>query len=99
MLEYVEVQPTFPQNHSRENNAKIRMQAITIRKNEGYSELKVAIQSRLGAPFDHTPLKIWYNQAGSVIEKLMDPYDDTISNIFTEEPKAEHFHIIVYPAE
>jgi hypothetical protein len=75
------------------------MQAITIRKNEGYSKLEIAIQSRLGHHLIIPLSKFGIIQAGSVIEKLMDPYDDTISNIFTEEPKAEHFHITVYPAE
>ena len=34
------------------------MQAITIHKHDGTSELEAAIQSRLGAPFNHIPLKI-----------------------------------------
>ncbi|GET52886.1 hypothetical protein RIR_jg40156.t1 [Rhizophagus irregularis DAOM 181602=DAOM 197198] len=35
-------------------------------------------------------------QTGSIIEMEMDMHDDFI-NIFTEEPKAEHFHFTVYP--
>src|ERR1051325_6463181 len=73
------------------------MQAITIHKNEGYIELQTAIQSRLGAPFNSIPLRICIIQAGSVIEKEMDGYDNSISDYFTENPKAEHFHITAYP--
>ena len=72
------------------------IQVITIHKNEGYSELEAVIQSRLEAPFNNIPLKICIIQAGSDIEKQMGGYDE-ISDIFTEEPKAEHFHITVYP--
>ncbi|EXX72416.1 hypothetical protein RhiirA5_365238 [Rhizophagus irregularis] len=72
------------------------MQSITINEGRGYSELETAIQSRLGAPFNRIPLKICIIQAGSGIEKEMGVYDDVI-DIFTGEPKAEHFHITVYP--
>ena len=74
------------------------MQSITILKADSYRELETVIQSRLGAPFNKIPLKICIIQAGSVIEKEMDVYD-TFDEIFTftEEPKAEHFHITVYP--
>jgi hypothetical protein len=43
------------------------MQAITIRKYEGYIELQTAIQNRLGAPFNNIPLKICIIQAGSIL--------------------------------
>ena len=72
------------------------MQSITIGRGRGYSELETAIQSRLGAPFNKIPLKICIIQIGNVVEKKMDMYDQ-ISEIFTEEPKAEHFHFTVYP--
>ena len=72
------------------------MQSITIRRGGRYSDLKTAIQSRLGAPFNKTPLKICIIRAGSVIEMEMDMHEDFI-DIFTEEPKAEHFHFTVYP--
>jgi len=72
------------------------MQSITIGRGRGYSKLKTAMQSRLGAPFNQIPLKICIVQAGSGIEMEMDAHDDFI-DIFTEEPKAEHFHITVYP--
>ena len=72
------------------------MQSITIGRGGHYSDLETAIQSRLGAPFNKIPLKICIIWAGSVIEMEMDMYEDFI-DIFTEEPKAEHFHITVYP--
>ena len=72
------------------------MQSITIRRGGGYSDLETAIQSRLGAPFNQIPLKICIIQAGSIIEREMDMHEDFI-DIFTEEPKVEHFHITVYP--
>ena len=72
------------------------MQSITIRRSGNYSDLETAIQSRLGAPFNQIPLKICIIQAGSVIEREMDTHYDFI-DYFTEEPKAEHFHITVYP--
>ena len=74
------------------------MQSITIRRSGNYSDLETAIQSRLGTPFNQIPLKICIIQAGSVIEREMDGCDQ-FSKIFTfdEEPKAEHFHITVYP--
>src|SRR3954469_10453915 len=74
------------------------MQSITIYKAGTYRELETVIQSRLGAPFNKIPLKFCIIQAGSDIEKEMDGYD-TFDEIFTstEEPKAEHFYITVYP--
>ena len=72
------------------------MQAITVRKHEGSIDLETIIQSRLGALFNNTPLKFCIIQAGSGIEKEMEGYDQ-FSEIFTEKPKAEHFHITVYP--
>ena len=72
------------------------MQSITIRKGGCYNDLETAIQSRLGAPFNQIPLKICIIQAGSTIEREMDMHEDFI-DIFTEEPKAEHFHFTVYP--
>ena len=72
------------------------MQSITIRRGGRYSDLETAIQSRLGAPFNKIPLKICIIRAGSVIEMEMDMHEDFI-DIFTEEPKAEHFHFTVYP--
>jgi hypothetical protein len=54
------------------------MQAITIRKHEGYAKLEAVIQSRLGAPFNNIPLKICIIQAGSVIEKEMAPLECVI---------------------
>ena len=67
------------------------MQSITIRRGGGYSDSK-----QIGAPFNQIPLKICIIQTGSVIEMEMDMHDDFI-DIFTEEPKAEHFHFTVYP--
>ena len=72
------------------------MQAITIYKYNDFSNFEDAIKSRLGEPFVQIPLKIYQIQHGSVIEKQMDPAN-CISDIFTEEPKAEHFYITVYP--
>ena len=72
------------------------MQSITIRRGDHYSDLKTAIQSRLGAPFNQIPLKICIIQAGSTIEREMDMHEDFI-DIFDKEPKAEHFHFTVYP--
>jgi hypothetical protein len=74
------------------------IQAIVVRKHEGARYIKAEIQSRLGAPFNKIPLKICIIQAGSVNEREMDMYDQ-FSEIFSfdEEPKAEHFHITVYP--
>ena len=74
------------------------MQAIVVRKHEGARDIEAEIQSRLGAPFNKIPLKFCIIQAGSGIEKEMDGYD-MFDEIFTfdEEPKAEHFHITVYP--
>src|SRR5207248_8294616 len=74
------------------------MQSITIYKASTYRELETVIQSRLGAPFNKIPLKFCIIQAGSGIEKEMDGYD-MFDEIFTstEEPKAEYFHITVYP--
>ena len=72
------------------------MQSITIRRGGHYSDLETAIQSRLGAPFNKIPLKIYISWAGSVIEMEMDMHEDFI-DIFTKEPKAEHFHFTVYP--
>ena len=74
------------------------MQLITIYKASTYRELETVIQSRLGAPFNKIPLKFCIIQAGSVIEREMELYDQ-FSEIFSfdEETKAEHFHITVYP--
>ncbi|SRR6266498_2188082 len=72
------------------------MQSITICRDRDYSKLETAIQSRLEAPFNQIPLKICIVQAGSGIEMKMDVHDDFI-DIFTEEPKAEHFYFTVYP--
>jgi hypothetical protein len=69
------------------------MQAITIEKDECYSILEATIQSRLGVEI---PLKICIIQAGSNNEEVMNSRA-SISDYFTEEPKAEHFHITVYP--
>ena len=74
------------------------MQAISIRKNGSYIDLQTAIRSRLGAPFNKIPLKFCIIQAESGIEKEMDGYEDTISDYFSEEPKAEHFHITCIPS-
>ena len=72
------------------------MQSITIRRGGNCSDLETVIQSRLGAPFNQIPLKFCIIQAGSVIEREMDTHYDFI-DYFTEKPKAEHFHITVYP--
>ncbi len=72
------------------------MQSITIHRGGRYSDLETAIQSRLEAPFNKIPLKICIIRAESVIEMEMDTHEDFI-DIFTEEPKAEHFHFTVYP--
>jgi hypothetical protein len=69
------------------------MQAITVEKDDSYIMLEAIIQSRLGV---ETPLKLCIIQAGSNSEKVMDSRTP-ISEYFTEEPKAEHFHITVYP--
>ncbi|GBC32911.2 hypothetical protein GLOIN_2v1571020 [Rhizophagus irregularis DAOM 181602=DAOM 197198] len=69
------------------------MQAITVEKDESYIMLEATIQSRLGVEI---PLKLCIIQAGSNSEKVMDS-STPISDYFTEEPKAEHFHITVYP--
>ena len=66
------------------------MQSITICRSGRYSNLETAIQSRLGAPFNKIPLKICIIRARSIIEMEMDMHEDFI-DIFTEEPKAEHF--------
>ncbi|PKC57476.1 hypothetical protein RhiirA1_428444, partial [Rhizophagus irregularis] len=52
----------------------------------------------IGAPFNKIPLKFCIIQARSGIVKEMDGYD-MFNEIFTsiEKPKAEHFHITVYP--
>ena len=74
------------------------IQTIVVRKYDSPSELEAEIQSRLGASFNKIPLKFCIIQAESGIEKEMDGYD-TFDEIFTstEEPKAEHIHITVYP--
>src|SRR5437763_16505319 len=72
------------------------MQSITIYKASTYRDLETVIQSRLGAPFNQIPLKFCIIQAGSVIEREMNTHYNFI-DYFTEEPKAEHFHITVYP--
>ena len=69
------------------------MQTITVEKDESYIMLESTIQSRLGVEI---PLKLCIIQAGSNSEKVMDS-STPISDYFTEEPKAEHFHITVYP--
>ena len=69
------------------------MQAITVEKDESYIMLEATIQSRLGVEI---PLKICIIQAGSNNEEVMNSCAN-ISDYFTEEPKAEHFHITVYP--
>ena len=76
------------------------IQTIVVRKYDSPSELEAEIQSRLGASFNKIPLKFCIIQAGSGIEKEMDRYDQ-FSEIFSfdEEPKAEHFHITVYPGQ
>src|SRR6266498_2523243 len=71
------------------------MQSITVEKDECYSFLEAIIQSRLGVDI---PLKICIIQAGSNNEKVMDGRAN-ISDYFTKEPKAEHFHITVYPGQ
>ena len=71
------------------------IQSITIYIYGEFSEIEAEIKRRLGEPFDEIPLKICQIQHGNVIEKQMDP-DDLVSKFFTE-PKAEHFHITVYP--
>ena len=68
------------------------MQTITVEKNECYSFLEAIIQSRLGVDI---PLKICIIQAESNNEEVMNSHIN-ISDYFTEEPKVEHFHIIVY---
>jgi hypothetical protein len=69
------------------------MQAITVEKDECYSFLEATIQSRLEVEI---PLKICIIQARSNNEEVMNSRAN-ISDYFTEEPKAEHFHITVYP--
>ncbi|PKY34732.1 hypothetical protein RhiirB3_420920 [Rhizophagus irregularis] len=71
------------------------MQSITIRRGGRYSDLETAIQSKLEVPFNKIPLKICIIRAKSVIEMKMDMHEDFI-NIFTKEPKAEHFYFTVY---
>ena len=72
------------------------MQLITIHRGGRYSDLEIAIQSRLGTLFNKIPLKICIIRTRSIIEMEMDMHEDFI-NIFTEEPKAKHFHFTVYP--
>ena len=72
------------------------MQSITIHRSNHYSDLETAIQSRLGAPFNKIPLKIYIIRAESVIEMEIDMHENFI-DIFTEKPKAEHFYFTVYP--
>ncbi len=72
------------------------MQAIVVCRGGHYSDLKIAIQSRLEASFNQIPLKIYIIQIGSVIEMKMDMHEDFI-NIFTEKPKVKHFYFTVYP--
>jgi hypothetical protein len=50
----------------------------------------------LKIPFNNISFKICIIQTGSIVEKKMDIYKQ-FSEIFTEEPKAEHFYITVYP--
>ena len=69
------------------------MQTIIVEKDECYSFLEAIIQGRLGVDI---PLKICIIQAGSNNEEVMNSRA-SISDYFTEEPKAEHFHITVYP--
>src|SRR6266540_3553661 len=71
------------------------MQTITVEKNECYSFLEAIIQSRLGVDI---PLKICIIQAESNNEKVIDRCAN-ISDYFTEKPKAEHFHITIYPGQ
>jgi len=71
------------------------MQLIIISISGDITELQIAIQSRLEASFNNISLKFCIIQARSVTEKEMNRYDQ-ISKIFTEELKAEHFHITVY---
>ena len=71
------------------------MQSITIRRGGNCSDLETVIQSRLGAPFNQIPFKFCIIQTGSIIEREMDTHYDFI-DYFTEEPKAEHFHITIY---
>jgi len=52
------------------------MQLITICRGSLYSDLKTAIQSRLGVPFNKIPLKICIIRAESVIEMEMDTHED-----------------------
>ena len=60
------------------------MQSITIYRGGHYSDLKIAIQSRLRASFNKIPLKICIIRAESVIEMEMDTHEDFI-DIFDEE--------------
>ena len=48
------------------------IQSITICRGGGYSDLKTAIQNRLGTPFNQIPPKICIIQAGSTIEREME---------------------------
>ena len=72
------------------------MQLITICRGSLYSDLKTAIQSRLGVPFNKIPLKICIIRARSVIEMEINTHENFI-NIFTEKPKVKHFYFTVYP--
>jgi len=69
---------------------------ITIRKNKSFYKLQTEIQSRLKVSFNNISFKIYIIQAESIIEKEIDIYKDSFSDYFTEDPKAEHFHIIIY---
>ena len=69
------------------------MQAIKVEKDENYIMLEATIQSRLDVEIS---LKLCIIQAGSNSEKVMDSRTP-FSEYFTEELKAEHFHITVYP--
>jgi hypothetical protein len=71
------------------------MQAITISSRNHVSDLETAIQDRLGAPFNNTPLKICKIHPGSVTEMQMQP-QSLISAFFPEEPLADRFNVLVY---
>ena len=73
------------------------IQSITIYIYGEFREIEAEIKRRLGEPFDEIPLKICQIRHGDVIEKQMDP-NDMVSKFFAE-PKAEHFHITVYPGQ
>ena len=65
-------------------------QRVTIDRSQTVGALEVAIQRKLGEPFNQVPLNIY--QAPD--ETLMQP-QALISSFFNEEPRADYYHVVV----